>query len=213
MPLKRLGLFDDHPIVLAGLADLIGKIGRYQVVCTGATAGEALRAAFDQELDLIVMDLQMPGEPLEVIKRITAENPIPLVLVFTASDTPKDCAAALAAGASGYVVKGSSNGDLFHAIDAVIAGQEYVPPTLAARMLRELRNQHSAAAETRVELSHREDQIVHHLLQGASNRDIAGCLQLSEKTVKHYMTQIMQKFDARNRVEVVLAAQKQMKRT
>lgn len=204
----RLGLFDDHPVVLAGLVDLIGKLDLYDIVCTGTCADEVLAAVGSNALDLIVLDLQMPGNVLDAISTVAARADAPRILVFTASDKIDDCQAVIARGAGGYVVKGSSGGELFHALQAVVEGAEYISSSLAARLFREIQQRKSNPKSVEMTLSHREDQIVRHLMRGASNRDIAEKLQISEKTVKSYMTQIMQKCHARNRLEVVLNLQK-----
>ena len=122
----RIAFIDDHPIVLAGLADLVGKDERYDVVETGTTAPDALQIAQSAAPDLIVMDLNMPGDVLGVIEAIVALGRGIRVLVFTASDRLEDCYAVLQAGALGYVVKGSSGGELFHAIDSVLSDRQFV---------------------------------------------------------------------------------------
>lgn len=206
----RLALFDDHPIVLAGLVDLIGKLDQYDIVCTGTSAQDVMSTASSKPLDLVLMDLQMPGDAFAAIRHVVSRFGAPQVLVFTASDKIDDCSRAFENGARGYVVKGSSGGELFHAIKAVVEGQEYISSSLSARMIRESQQRRMVPEVPAMSLSHREDQIVRQLMQGASNRDIARKLQLSEKTVKSYMTQIMQKFNARSRLEVVLTMQKSL---
>ncbi|MEE4346446.1 MAG: response regulator transcription factor [Paracoccaceae bacterium] len=205
----RIGLVDDHPIVLSGLEDLIQKTGKYDVVATGRSSDDALLIARRHDPDLMVMDLQMPGDVPASIMEITRRSDGPRVLVFTASNRLEDCTQAMSNGAMGYVVKGSSGGELFHALDSLALGEEYVSPCIALKMMRESRNprkENNAASS--VNLSHREDQIMAHLMNGASNKEIAEKLELSEKTVKYYMTQIMQKFNVSNRLSVVIAAQK-----
>lgn len=203
----KIALIDDHPIVLAGLVDLIGKMGGYDVVGTGQCAEDALCVVNRHDIDLLVMDLNMPGPVQAVISEIAAQTNAPKILVFTASNKVDDCLASIESGANGYVVKGSSGGELFHAMTSVLKGEDYVTGSLASRVMREMRNREQK--DQAVALSHREEQVITHLLRGASNRDIALQLKLSEHTVKYYMTQIMQKFDVQNRVEVVLAIQNQ----
>ena len=116
---------------------------------------------------------------------------------------------ALSAGANGFVLKGSSGGDLFYAIEEVLAGKEFISSSMASKVIREMRAAEQRKAErASVGLNSREDQVVRELLNGSSNKEIANKLNLSDKTVKHYMTQIMQKFNARNRLEVVLEVQR-----
>ncbi len=205
MPIFNIGLVDDHPIVLAGLTELVEERETNRVIATGRCADEAVAMAEMGGLDLVIMDLNMKGEVLDAIKKIVALPNPPLVLVFTASEKVEDCCAVLSRGACGYVIKGSSESELFQAIDIVLGGREYISPCLSVRVFRHMQ---AANKKQDVVLSFREDQIVNHLLNGASNRDIATRLRLSEKTIKYYMTQIMQKLDAKNRLEVALFVQR-----
>jgi two-component system nitrate/nitrite response regulator NarL len=201
----RIAFVDDHPVVLAGLAELVGKDERYDVIETGTAAWDALQIARTAVPDLVVMDLNMPGDVLGTIAEIAALGGTVRVLIFTASDRLEDCHAALQAGAMGYVVKGSSGGELFHAIESVLNDRQFVSSAFAVRMLNTIHPPRRAAEpEADLRLSHREDQVISHLMRGASNREIADSLHVSEKTVKYYMTHIMQKLNAKNRLEVVV---------
>lgn len=205
----NLILIDDHPIMLAGLVDILKSHKGYNVVATGTSADSALRLVHDNPCDLLVADLNLPGNMLETIRQIRVDHPSVRVLVFTASSSVESCMQLLAAGATGYVLKGSSGGDLFYAIEEVAAGKEYISTSMATKVIREMRIAENRKAErASVALNAREDQVVRELLNGASNKEIANTLNLSDKTVKHYMTQIMQKLNARNRVEVVLEVQR-----
>lgn len=203
---QRLILVDDHPIVLAGLCDLLRQMDKYEILATGQSAEEALHLAARHKPDLIVMDLHMRGDVMAAIAQLSARDHGPAVIVFSASDSVADCEAAMSHGAQAYVVKGASGTEIFHALDVVARGDDYVSSELAARMMREMRRTRSSRTED-VRLSVREEQIVRHLMDGASNKAIAERLRLSEKTVKHYMTHIMQKFSVENRLQVVVAAQ------
>ena len=131
--------------------------------------------------------------------------------MLTASEDEDDLLAALKAGARAYILKGVSARELLSAIRSVIAGESYVTPALAASLLSEMSG---ASGETRLpaspldELTERERQILEQVAQGNSNKEIALSLHLSEKTVKHYMTNVLQKLHVRNRVEAALLAQK-----
>ena len=201
----NLVLVDDHPIVLAGLVDILRAHAQYSVVGTGSTAEAALRLVREGGCDVLIADLNLPGDMIETIRQIRAERPEVKVLVFTAAASPDICMQVLGAGANGFVLKGSSGGDLFYAIEEVAAGKEFISSSMASKVIREMRIADQRKAErAAVALNSREDQVVQELLNGSSNKEIANKLKLSDKTVKHYMTQIMQKFNARNRLEVVL---------
>ena len=205
----NLVLIDDHPIVPAGLVDILRSHKDYNIVATGTTADAALRLVLDNDCDVLVADLNLPGNMVETIRQIRSERPSVRVLVFTANSSVDTCMQLLAAGATGYVLKGSSGGDLFYALEEVAQGKEYISSSMATKVIREMRMADQRKAErASIALNSREDQVVRELLNGASNKEIANKLNLSDKTVKHYMTQIMQKFNARNRVEVVLEVQR-----
>lgn len=205
----NLVLVDDHPIVLAGLADILRGQARFSVQATGGTADAALRLVLDGPCDMLITELNVPGDILAAIREIRAAKPEVKVLIFTASNSAEDCMQALAAGAQGIVLKGSSGTDIHYAIEEVAAGKEFISSSMATRIIREMRAaEQRKAVRASVGLNSREDQVVRELLNGSSNKEIANKLNLSDKTVKHYMTQIMQKFNARNRLEVVLEVQR-----
>src|SRR5690606_34044240 len=158
--------------------------------------------------NIILLDLNMPGDAFGAISQIRVSSPETKIIVFTASAGIGHAVRALDAGATGYVLKGSTADELMQAIDIVLTGETFITPSFASKVISALRNASlRKAAADRVRLSVREDQIVRLLLLGRTNREIAQRLQISEKTVKRYMTLLMQKLQARNRVEVVLAAQ------
>lgn len=205
----NLVLVDDHPIVLAGLADILRGQANYTIQATGATADAALRHVLDGRCDMLITELTLPGDVLATIRQIRAERPEVKILIFTASTSAEDCMQALSAGAHGIVLKGSSGTDIHYAIEEVAAGKEFISSSMATRIIREMRAaEQRKAVRASVGLNSREDQVVRELLNGSSNKEIANKLNLSDKTVKHYMTQIMQKFNARNRLEVVLEVQR-----
>ena len=116
-------------------------------------------------------------------------------------------------GARGYVLKGISGGDLGAVVRAVAAGETYVTPQMAGRLLKEMSGRTTRPGEHGIEdLSEREHQILERVANGLTNKEIAGQLFLSEKTVKHYMTSILEKLQVRNRVEAALLARDRRKK-
>jgi two-component system, NarL family, nitrate/nitrite response regulator NarL len=135
-------------------------------------------------------------------------SPNTKVVAFTAASGVEAAIRALDAGANGYVRKGSSAQELIQAVEAVRHGETYITQSFANQVIAGLRNAPlRKVAAAAVRFSIREYQIVRLLLRGKTNRDIAIALRISEKTVKNYMTILMQKLNARNRLEVVIAAQ------
>lgn len=209
MRVTTLAFVDDHPILLEGLVRIFSESRDFDVVGKGQTAADAVKIASTTSADIIVLDLNMPGDAFDAIKTISAGCPQTKVIAFTASVSIDHAVLALEAGAHGYVVKGATADELIHAIDAVMQGETFITQSFATRVITALRNASlRKLASQAIKLSVREEQIVRLLLKGKTNKEIANQLLISEKTVKHYMTILMQKLNARNRIEVVLAAQR-----
>jgi DNA-binding NarL/FixJ family response regulator len=190
------------------LAGIFAETARFKVVATGKCASDAVDAVSAAKPKVILIDLNMPGDAFDAIARIRALSPETKVIAFTASAGIDHAVRALDAGATGYVLKGSTDEELMQAVDTVVAGETFITPSFASKVISALhKGSVQKACAPAIKLSVREDQIVRHLLAGRTNKEIAQRLLISEKTVKHYMTVLMQKLQARNRVEVVLAAQ------
>lgn len=204
-----IAIVDDHPLMAEGIAALLSRRGGFRLVATGKIADDVYAIAEQHRPDVLVVDLNMPGDIFVSTSRALAVSPDMKVVVFTASTSAEHAVKALDAGASAYVLKGSASEELFDAIAAARRGEVHITPVFAAKVIGALQ---SKALEKRsaekIRLSAREDQIVRLLLCGKQNREIARTLSLSEKTVKSYMTNLMQKLNVRNRLEVVIAAQK-----
>lgn len=206
MPVN-IALVDDHPTLLRGIEALLSEDSRFQVVGTGGRADDALRLAEDVSPDVVILDLSMPGDVYATIEQI-ARKPLAKVLVFTAYDDVNLAMRALDAGAQGFVLKGRPTTDLGDAIESILGGELFVSPDFSKKLMAGYR--HRSRREKglkQAKLSARERQLVDCLLQAKSNKEIARTLTLSEKTVKHYMTNLMNKLGVRSRVEVVLAVQ------
>lgn len=208
--LIRIAVVDDHPLFREGVAHTLSSAGGFDVIAQGASAGEAVRIAHDLQPDIILLDVSMPGSGLEAARSIATVAPSTLTIMLTVSESEEHVAAALDAGARGYLVKGSSASELLRTVQAVFNGESYISPGLAARLLMQVKQQpHGAMVpEVATELTAREDEILTYVSRGLTNKEIANKLDLSEKTVKHYMTSIMQKLHVRNRVEAVLATRR-----
>lgn len=201
----RILLVDDHPALVRGLASLFDD-ERFLIVGTADTSEGLRELARTERPDIAVTDLSMPGDVFEAIAEAVRLGT--RVVVFTAYADPKLAFRALEAGALGFVLKGRPADDLFEAVNAVEAGQVFVSPELAPRILAALQTRNVGEQPGRGhQLSLREQQIVDGLLRAKTNKEIARELNLSEKTVKHYMTNLMAKLGAKNRLDVVLAVQ------
>jgi two-component system nitrate/nitrite response regulator NarL len=202
-------IVDDHPLFRDGLMQTLKAEPDIEVVGQAASAAEAVSVVGDLVPDVVLLDITIPGSGLRAAGQIAAASPISKIIMLTASEAEEDVLAALKAGARGYILKGVSGPDLVAIVRGVQAGEAYVTPTLAASLLSEInaRPEHRPATRPLDDLTERERQILEKVAGGLSNKEIAQQLFLSEKTIKHYMTNILQKLHVRNRVEAALLAQ------
>jgi two-component system, NarL family, nitrate/nitrite response regulator NarL len=208
----RVAVVDDHPLFREGVAHAIQNSELLEVVGEGATAVDAVRIAKDALPDILLLDVSMPGGGIDAARVIARVYPMVKTVMLTVSEHEEHVLQSLEAGARGYVVKGTSGVELINTLCAVSRGEAYVTPRLAARLLTLSKRRPPlmpAPNHQLPELTGREKQIVDYVARGQTNKEIARGLTISEKTVKHYMTIIMQKLHARNRVEAVLALQRQ----
>lgn len=210
-----VAVVDDHPLFREGVAHTLSSQPDIEVVGEGATAQEALAIAAERLPDVMLLDVSMPGGGIHAVRKITTEFPVVKVVMLTVSEDEEDVTAALRSGARGYVLKGVAARELVGIVRAVAAGEVYVTPSLAASLLFELSGASSSGHgggdgrhQTSLldELTERERQILERVAAGDSNKEIGAHLHLSEKTVKHHMTNILQKLQVRNRVEAALLA-------
>lgn len=204
-------IVDDHPMFREGVVYTLGSQTDLEVAGQGATMEDALRLARDLLPDIMILDITMPGGGFEAAQAIAEAFPVIKIVILTASEDDEDVLAALKAGARAYVVKGVLAREMAEILRAVHRGEVYVTPSLAAHVLTDM-----ASSSTRArphgnpldDLTEREREILELLGSGHSNKEIGQKLFLTEKTVKHYMTNILQKLQVRNRVEAALIAQK-----
>ena len=204
----RVVLADDHPIFRAGLVRSIDEHPDFEVVGEASSADEAVALVAAQAPDLALLDISMPGGGLSAAAEIARRHPATRVAMLTASESDHDVLAAMKVGAIGYVLKGVSASGLLDVLRDMAAGRAHVSPALAARMLSAMQAGGAASPQrTGVEeLTKREEDILRRVAEGLSNKEVANALGLQEKTVKHYMTTILEKLQARNRVEAALMA-------
>ena len=205
----RVAIIDDHPLFREGVVHTLRSARVLDVVGEGGTADDAVRIARQELPDIVLLDVSMPGGGLEAARSIARVCPIVKTIVLTVSESEQDVAQALEAGVKGYVLKGTSGSELLKTMFAISRGESYVSPGLAARLLTQVRRQEPVQGAALPELTEREGQILAQVARGLTNKEIARALSLSEKTVKHHMTNVMQKLQVRNRVEAALAFRKQ----
>jgi DNA-binding NarL/FixJ family response regulator len=205
----QIVIIDDHPLFREGVVNTLQSEPDFEIVGEGTSAGEALRLTGESLPDLLLLDINIPGGGLNVVPKIAAISPVTKIIMLTASEAEDDVVSALKAGARAYVLKGVSARDLRNILRAVHNGEAYVTPTLAASLLSDLKAEASGVKKSSPldDLTEREREILELVADGKSNKEIGAQLFLSEKTVKHHMTNILQKLHVRNRVEAALLAQ------
>jgi DNA-binding NarL/FixJ family response regulator len=204
----QVPIIDDHPLFREGVAHTLGAQPDIEVVAEGESAADAVRIAGECLPDVMLLDVSMPGGGLNAVRQIARAFPVVKTVMLTVSEGEEDVTAALRAGARAYVLKGVAARELVRILRDVAAGEVYVTPSLAANLLFELTSGGASRqpASPLDELTEREREILELVAGGDSNKEIAARLYLSEKTVKHHMTNILQKLQVRNRVEAALMA-------
>jgi two-component system, NarL family, nitrate/nitrite response regulator NarL len=203
----RLGVVDDHPLFREGVTRSLVEIGGFEIVGEGASKDDALRITEDQRPDILLMDISMPGGGLNAIAPILERRPTQKIVVLTVSEASEDIARALNSGAKGYVLKGVGSRTLAEILRAVASGENYVSPTLSARLLSDLSTRSGSSVKPApiASLTGREKEILTLVAAGLSNKRVALELDLHEKTVKHHMTRVLAKLNVSNRTEAAMA--------
>ena len=201
----RVAVVDDHPLFREGVTRSLSEIDGFEVVAEGGSRDEAIAIAQNFNPDVMLLDISMPGGGLNAIPAILSVAPSQKIVMLTVSEANDDVAAALKEGAKGYILKGIGARALAEVIRTVASGESYVAPTLSAKLLTgQLANSAPAKSNLVAELTRREQEVLHLVASGMSNKQIARKLDLHEKTVKHHMTQIMAKLDVANRTEAAM---------
>lgn len=204
MDVIRVVVADDHPLFREGVITSLRASPEIDVVAEAVDADTAVAQVREQAPDVVLLDVTMPGDGIQAARIIGASSPATRIIMLTVSEDEDDLMAAMKAGARGYVLKGVSAGELIRVVKSVNNGEVYVAPGLAFGLLREMATprQNSPVAE----LSNREHQVLELVAAGLSNQEIGQRLGLAEKTIKHYMTNVLTKLQVRSRVEAALLA-------
>lgn len=207
----RIVVIDDHPLYRDGVVRTLSEKEGLEVVAEGASAEDAIRLCSEHRPDIVLLDVSMPGGGIDALGGVLSASPETRALMLTVSESEGDVFASLERGAKGYILKGVDGHELIGIIGRVAAGESHVTPALAATLLTSLRSTRElpapiATPAAPIKLSLREQGILQLLSKGKSNKEIGRQLDLQEKTVKHYLTAIFQKLNARNRVEAAMIA-------
>jgi len=198
----RILIADDHSVVRQGLRMFLGLDPELEVVGEAADGAEALRLARQLRPDVVLMDLLMPVmDGIAATAAIRHELPDTEVLALTSVLEDASVVGAVRAGAIGYLLKDTQADALCQAIKSAAAGQVQLTPKAAVRLMQAV-----SAPESPVDLTERETEVLRLLAQGQSNKQIAHCLHISEKTVKTHVSNILSKLGVQSRTQATLCA-------
>ena len=201
----RVLVVDDHPMFRQGVVHSLGTEPGLRIVGEASSGEEALTLARELLPDVVLLDISMPGwGGLVTVEKITTACPATRIVMLTSSENKDKLLVAFKAGARAYVLKGVGARELAVVLRSVVAGEVYVSPSLASEMLVSLTR--GQAPDPLQELTDREREILRLIGTGLTNREIGERIFLSEKTIKHYVTNILQKLQVRSRVEAALLA-------
>lgn len=197
----RLVIADDHPVVRAGLEGMLASQPDFEIVGEATTGVEAVALTAALHPDVVLMDLRMAEmDGVAATAQIRKQQPEIPVLVLTTYDSDADIRRAIEAGATGYVLKDTPRNQLFSAIRAVAQGKSALAPAVLTRLLRSMQTPVEEA------LSTREIEVLIQVARGASNKEIARGLHISEATVKSHLIHIFSKLGVTDRTAAVTVA-------
>lgn len=202
---RRILVVDDHPLLRSGLIQCIGRCPDLVVCAEAGSPAEALAKLEQEQPDLLLTDMAMPGRSgFEFIKDVLALHPRLPILILSMHDEGLYAERVLRAGARGYVMKDAGGERLLAAIREVLAGGVSVSPGMAARLLNSLTGRRARGAGSPIELlSDREFEVLGLIGGGSSTREIAAQLHLSPKTIEAHRTHIRNKLSLRNGTELL----------
>ncbi|MHB2264877.1 LuxR C-terminal-related transcriptional regulator [Aliihoeflea sp. PC F10.4] len=209
----RVAFFDDQPIRLRGLEAELDSCSDLAIIGSGRSADDlqSFLSSPDAHDCVVIVCGRLAGEDNALIRQSIQKACKSKLVLMTSSTQVAGAVKVLEAGAAGYILSTSTGEQLVDAIRCVARGEIFITHSLAMSVINAMRMASIASRKpANLRLSLREEQILKLLLHGKTNKEIGSRLAISEKTVKHYMTILMQKMNARNRTEVVLAAQANM---
>ncbi|HZC42374.1 MAG TPA: response regulator transcription factor [Streptosporangiaceae bacterium] len=208
----RIVVADDHQVVRAGFAELLGTQPDFTVAGTAADGGQAVRLCRELRPDVVLMDVRMPGtDGIEATRQLAGDGPGgPRILILTTFDLDEYVYDALRAGASGFLLKDVTAERLFDAVRVIAAGEALLAPAVTRRLISEFARQRPAAPAPPpaplAALTPRETQVLRLVAQGLSNPEIAARLVVTEETVKTHVSRMLAKLGLRDRTQAVVTA-------
>ncbi len=209
MAFIRLLIVDNHTLFRQGLVSLLHSEPELEVIGEAASGEEAMQLVPKLRPDVVLMDVKMPGiGGVEATRRLVERMPQTRILMLTVSEEEENLFAAIQAGARGYILKNADADELLEAISRVHAGEAMISPAMTFRLMKALRSGGVLAPPPELPLTSREQDVFDLLARGASNRQIAEALTITENTVKTHVRSILEKLELRNRSEVAAYARR-----
>ncbi|MBI5030635.1 MAG: response regulator transcription factor [Chloroflexi bacterium] len=207
MPLRIL-LVDDHEVVRIGLATLLGRHPGFVVIGETSNAPEAVAKVDELKPDVVVMDIRLPGKNgNEACREIVVKHPATKVIMLTSYAEDELLFDAIAAGASGYVLKQVGSADLVNALERVAKGESLIDPALMHKVLAKVREAARRAEDDAfAKLTEQEMKILALMVEGKTNREIADQIFLSEKTIRNNISTILDKLNISTRSQAIVYA-------
>ena len=204
----RVGLVDDHALLRLGLRTLIDDEADMEVVGEADSTASALQMVERDRPQVILMDIRLPGDSgLEATRQITARYPQVRVVMLTSFADEDLVVGAIRAGAVGYILKEVGNEEVLRGIRLAAAGGSVLDASTTSRLLARVREtEQQADVDAFRDLSERELDVLYEVSQGKTNAEIAGSLNLSEKTARNYVSSILEKLHLANRIELATYA-------
>jgi DNA-binding NarL/FixJ family response regulator len=199
----RVLVADDHMIVRSGIRHVLESEPGFEVVGEAATGSEAVGLAAKLNPDVVVLDISMPGESgLQIAARLRDTSPEPRVLILSMHDNAEYVLESVRAGAHGYLLKDTAATELRSAIRTICRGESYFSPPIASRLREALRGEHETHAGSLAQLTGREREVLLGVVRGRTNKEIAGELGISHRTVETHRESLMRKLKIRTVAEL-----------
>ena len=201
--MTRILIVDDHDVVREGLRALLSRREGFEIVGQAGSVAEALAEAHRSQPDVVVMDVRLPdGSGIEACRDIREERPETKVIMLTSYADEAAVFASILAGAAGYVLKQTRGNALADAISAVSRGESLLDSAVTQKVLERVRHSNERKADDPLSsLTEQEHRILGLIAEGKTNKEIAGEVYLSDKTVKNYVSSILSKLNLRRRSE------------
>lgn len=207
--MNQVYILSNQVFIREGIQSFVSTLPDFEVAGSSELVEDGLEDLGRAKIDVIVLDLVGVASPTATIRNIRRSMTNARIITFCSVHSSNFAVDALDAGAAGIMTHSCLPAELKIAMGRVMQGDNYIQPDIGMEIFRELRAKDTRRSEVdRLRLTVREEQVINHLMQGKTNRQIGECLSISEKTVKHHIGVLKGKFCAANRLEIVVHAQR-----